>query len=268
MNALINYRMFPSDFIEYFSKNKNVHLKKTYMEEGGHGGKEGLPIHHGIQLEIWFTPLLFLLFVSYVSIFSWKKKMLIEDLKEIFSFSLHYNKDWNEPLGAFQPRFLPVIAGIINISLFIFFTISMLQNHVVENFTRVLLLILALTTLFVLFKTATAKLICYVFFDKNISFKWPKIVYSLIALYGIALIPVVLCLSFGPVSWVVTAVYAGIFLCIGLIILYLSKITLFFFGRASSLLYLILYLCSLEILPAIAFLGGLTSIIINNGTII
>jgi hypothetical protein len=231
------------------------------MEVDGRAGRDGLPIHHGIQSEMWFTPLLFLLFVSYVSIFSWKKKMLREDLKEIFSFSLHYNKSWNEPLGAFQPRFLPVIAGVINISLFLFFATSTLQNHATENFTRVLLLILALTALFVLFKAATAKLICYVFFDNNISFKWSKIVYLLIAFYGIALIPVVLCLAYGPVSWIETVVYAGIFFCIGLIILYLSKITLFFFGRASSLLYLILYLCSLEILPAIAFLGGLTSII-------
>ena len=256
--------MFPSDLINYFPQNKNVSTKKSYLEEkepGGQYGKEGHLIHHGIQSEIWFTPLIFLLFISYVSIFSWKKKMLKEDFKEIFSFSLHYNKLWNEPLNAFQSRFLLVIAGIINISLFIFFATSTLQNHDVENFTWVLFLILALTALFVLFKIASVKLICYIFFDKNISFKWPKIFYSLIAFYGIALIPVVLCLSYGPVSWIETVVYAGFFFCIGLIILYLSKIILFFFGRASSLLYLILYLCSLEILPAIAFLGGLTSII-------
>jgi len=119
----------------------------------------------------------------------------------------------------------------------------------------------------VLFKTAVVKLICYVFFDKNTSFKWSKTLYSLIALYGVALIPVVLCLSYGPVSWIVPAVYTGIFLCVGLIILYLFKISLFFFGRPSSLLYLILYLCSLEILPAIAFWRGLISVITNNVTI-
>ena len=256
-----------SDFNEHFfnllSGKKTLSIKEVYP------GESGMSIYQGIQTEIWFTPLLFLLFVSYGLVFPRKKKTLFQDMKEFFTLSFR-NETFREDFYAdnFRSKILLVMAGIVNISLFSFFAINHILPYEAGNFTLILSLLLAVTFLYVLFKTAMIKLICYVFFDKNLSSTWTKTFYSFILFWGISLIPIVLCLSFGPTTWITPVVYTGLFVYICLSILYLSKITAFFFKDTSSLFYLILYLCSLEILPALIFLGGLINVITNNGIII
>ena len=255
------------DFNEYFLNQ--LLSKKTLSIKEVYPGEEGIPIHRGIQTEIWFTPLLFLLFVSYGLVFLRKKKILFQDMKEFFTLSFR-NETFREDFYAdnFQSRILLVITGIVNISLFSFFTINHILHYEAKNFILILFLLLVVTILYVLFKTAMIKLICYVFFDKNLSSSWTKTFHSFILFLGIFLIPIVLCLSFGPTTWITSVVYIGLFFYICLSIFYLSKITTFFFRDTSSLFYLILYLCSLEILPALIFLGGLINVITNNGIIV
>ena len=244
-------------FIKEAHPEEKIHLKQEIYP-----GKEGKPIHQGIQTETWFTPLLFLMFVAYGLTFFRKKKILLQDVKEFFSFSFGndtFKKDFS--LDNFQSRALLFIAGIVNISLFSFFAITRFLKCDVENFTLTLLLLFTLTVLYVLFKIAAIKLICYIFFDKNYSSIWTKTFYSSIRFMGIILIPIVLYISFGPAIGITSVVYIGLSLCICILILYISKITAFFFQNASSLFYLILYLCSLEILPALIFLKELINVI-------
>jgi hypothetical protein len=256
--------LIPSGFNEYFSLP--AHSKKTLSIKEAYPGKSGDPIHRGIQTEIWFTPLLFLVFFCYGLIFFRRKKILLLDFQELFTFSFRSDV-FREESSADNSRskVLPIFAGIVNISLFSFFAIS---DHETENFTLVLFLLLIITVLYILFKIAAIRLTCYVFFDNSLFTAWIKAFYSLILFTGIALIPVVLCLSFAPAIWITPVIYTGLFLCICLSILYLSKIITFFLGNVSSLFHLILYLCSLEILPAFIFLKGLMEAVSSNGIII
>jgi len=259
-----------SNWLIYFDINEPFSLptcdKKTFSIKEAYPSKSGIPIYQGIQTEIWFTPLLFLVFFCYGLVLFRKKKALLQDLKELFTFSFRNDASWEESSADnFQSRFLLVIAGIVNISLFSFFAIS---NRETENFTLVLSLLLIITVLYILFKIMTIRLICYVFFNKSLFSVWIKAFYSLILFSGIALIPVILCRSFGPTTWIIPVTYTGYFLCICLSILYLSKITTFFLRNVSSLFHLILYLCSLEILPAYIFLKGLIKAVSSNGIII
>ena len=64
-------------------------------------------------------------------------------------------------------------------------------------------------------------------------------------------------LSYGPAIMVRGALWIGIFICGLAVILYLYKIFEFFFTGVTSLFYLILYLCTLEILPTVVFVWGL-----------
>ena len=252
------------DFKEHFPFP--AHSKKILSIKDAYPGKSGTPIHRGIQTEIWFTPLLFLVFFCYGFVFFRKKKALLQDLKELFTFSFRNDASREESSADnFHSRILLVIAGIVNISLFSFFAIS---DPDTENFTLVLSLLLIMTILFILFKIMAIRLICYVFFDKSLFSAWIKAFYSLVLFSGIALIPVILCRSFGPVTWINPVMYTGYILCICLSILYLSKIATFFLRNVSSLFHLILYLCSLEILPAYIFLKGLINAVNSNGIII
>ena len=256
--------LIPSDFNGYFPYS--TYEKKTLSIKEIYPGKEGPLIHRGIQTEIWFTPLLFLAFLSYGLIFSRKREVLLQDLKEFFTFSF-INKTCREEsfIDNFQSRFFLIISGIVNASLFYFLAVAKLLDHQMGNFTSVLFFLFLIIMLYALFKIATIGLICYVFFNKGCFSVLTKTLYSIIIFFGIVLIPVILCLSFGPASWIVPAVYIGLFFCICLSILYLFKILIFFFEGVSSLFYLILYLCSLEILPAFIFVNGLIDIVTKNG---
>jgi len=257
-NRTINF-----GFNEYFplaNDTQKILIKEAYP------GKYGDINYKRAQTEIWFTPLMFLMFLCYGFVLLRKKKVLLQDIKEFFTFT-HRNETLREEtfIDNFQSRILLSVSGILNITLFSFYAIDWYLHYPTKNFTLVLSLILLLTLLYVLLKLSTIKLICYVFFNKNLSYFWTKTFYSFIIFFGITLIPVVLCLYFGPATIVMPVVNIGLILTICFSISYLSKITSFFFRGISSLFYLILYLCSLEILPAIIFGYCLTNIITNNG---
>ncbi len=235
---------------------------KAYSIREMYPGQEGTPIHRGIQTEVWFAPLLFLLFVAYGLIFFRKKKTLFQDFKGLFSFSFKIDASKKEPLtDSYRSRVLLTTAGIVNISLFAFFAVSRLFHHEAGNFILIFTLLLVVTTAYLWFKIAMIRLICYVFFDKKYSFIWRKTFYLLIRFLGILLIPVVLLLAFGSDAWAMPVVYAGLFSGIFLLFLYISKITAFFFQDVFSLFYLILYLCTLEILPVLIFLNELINVV-------
>jgi len=242
---------FNAQLFNQLSPKKALSIKEMYP------GKEGNPIHRGIQTEVWFTPLLFLMFVVYGLIFFSKKKMLLQDIKGFFSLFFK-NEAFKKDLFTdnYQSGVLLTTAGVVNISLFAFFSI----NHNTKNHLLVFILLVTATTLYLWFKIAMIKLICYVFFDKKHSFIWRKTFYSLIRFLGILLIPVVLFLAFGSVAWATPVIYAGLFFSICLLFLYISKIIMFFFQDVFSLFYLILYLCTLEILPVVIFLNELINI--------
>ncbi len=246
---------FNAQFFNQPSGEKTISIKKMYP------GLEGKPIHQGIQTEVWFTPLLFLLFWGYGLVFFRKRKLLIQDMKEFFSSSSKndvFKKD--AFTDNYRTRIVLTCTGIVNISLFAFFAVSQFHREV-ENHILVFTLLLAATTVYVWFKIAIIKLMSYVFFDKKCSFIWRKAFYSLTRFTGILLIPVVLLLAFSSVPWKTEVVYAGLFLCSCLLIFYIFKITAFFFQDVFSLFYLILYLCTLEILPVLIFLNELINIV-------
>jgi len=247
------------EFNEHFF---NQLLSKKTLSAEAPPRIDGTPIHQGIQAEMWFTPLLFLLFLSYGLGIFWKKKMLLYDFKEFFTLffgSEVFRKDSFADNS--EPRILLVISGIINISLFSFFALTRFLGQDTQSFTLTLLLLLTITALYVLFKIVINKLIAYVFFNESLFSGWIKTFYSFILFLGISLIPIVLCLSFGPAEWADSVVYIGLFVCICLSILYIFKITTIFFEGVPSLFYLILYLCTLEILPALIFLRELINIV-------
>ena len=252
-NWHIDFEFNACFFNQFFSK------KTFFTEKVPPPRIEGIPIYQGIQTEIWFTPLLFLIFVSYGLIFFRKKKMLLYDFKELFTGNEIFRKD--SFVDNSQSRISLVISGIINISLFSFFALTHFSGHDVQNITLTLFLLLTITTLYVLFKITMSKLISYVFFNESLFSFWVKTFYSFILFLGISLIPIVLCLSFGPTAWITPVIYMGLFCCICLSILYIFKITTFFFQGIPSLFYLILYLCTLEILPFLIFLKELINIV-------
>ncbi len=157
----------------------NAHLfnllppKKTHSIKEMYPGQEGTPVHRGIQTEVWFTPLLFLMFIGYGLVFFRKKKLLLQDMKEFFMLFLKsgaFKK--NTFTDNYRSKVVLTCAGIINISLFAFFALSRQPfNHDTESYLLTFALLLAATTLYLWFKITMIKLLSFKFFVWFFHFK-------------------------------------------------------------------------------------------------
>jgi hypothetical protein len=280
-NSLTN----PSGFIAFIQEKEALPLLPIYKDSLGmsmsesiktrsikdeYPGFEAKPLPQVLQNQTWFTPLLFILFFCYGLVLIRKKKTLTEEIKRFFTSSeksdINYRGD--SFTDSSQTRSFLIILGVINISLFSFFTISELFDYKTENYVLVITFSIVLIFIYLLFKIATIKLIGYVFFDNYLSAKWIRSFNSFVLFLGIVLIPVILLLAFGSASCFNPVIYAGLFLSFCLFILYLFQVVTFFFQGFYSLFYLILYLCSLEILPLIALLWGLITVSKNYNLIL
>jgi hypothetical protein len=246
---LINRTLFPTEDTTRSIKNE-------------YPGMEGKALPNTLQHQVWFTPLLFIMFFCYGVVLIRKKKTLAEEIKRFFTTSEGSNISYlgNSFSDSSQTRSFLVILGVINISLFSFYSVSELFEYKIESYVLVLTFYIVLIFIFLFFKLITIKLISYVFFDISVSAKWTRSFNSFILFPGIILIPVILLLSYGPSSWIYTIIYIGIFVCFCFFILYLFQVITFFFQGVYSLFYLILYLCTLEFLPLIALLWGLVRV--------
>ena len=76
------------------------------------------------------------------------------------------------------------------------------------------------------------------------------IIFLLSQFLGIVLLPVVICTAYGPALLAHACVYLGMLLLFSAFLVRVGKgISMVMLGRQATLFYLILYLCTLEILP-------------------
>ncbi|MDD4636929.1 MAG: DUF4271 domain-containing protein [Bacteroidales bacterium] len=123
----------------------------------------------------------------------------------------------------------------------------------------ILLLFILSFALFYTLKFLLFRFIAYIFFDDTRSSKWQNSYLSNIALLGTLFCPILLVSVYSDLySNVLLIVLGGLFLFFR--ILLLQKVFIIFIPKINTLLYLFLYLCTVEILPAVLMYEGLVSI--------
>lgn len=98
-------------------------------------------------------------------------------------------------------------------------------------------------------KYAINKLFTFVFFDSFMYSEWKQSYNFNNYLLGILFIPLVLGMIYGSESIFDICLASGLFLFVALLVFYAYRLFVIFFNNLASLLYLILYLCALEIVP-------------------
>ena len=123
----------------------------------------------------------------------------------------------------------------------------------------ILLLFIFSFALFYTLKFLLFRFLTYVFFDDTTSAKWQNSYLSNLALLGTIFCPVLMISVYSDLhSNALLIILGGLFLFFRA--LQLQKAFIFFIPQINTLLYLILYLCTVEILPAILTYQGLVSI--------
>ena len=223
--------------------------------------RQGEPRKETLQQSVWFTPLLLFMAVVYTTILSRHSKTMAQEVKEFF-YPKNRNDLFNSSVSEVS-RLRLILGGmsILSTVLFCYFALSMYLNFVTRPPFLSLTGVLGLAVAYIFVKALSFKALDYVFFFGTTDGIVKRAYSTLTTWLGIALFVVVLLAAYSSYPVGRGALLFGFIVCGCAVLLYVYKILTIFFTGFSSLFYLILYLCTLEILPSLALVIGLINIV-------
>lgn len=236
-----------------FDSQKNVSLKEVYRGYSGRQKPETL------QGQAWFIPLLFAVFFGYGLAFALRSKSITRDVKEFFS--THHSTDQPSDQKT-QYRFALTLLALVSLSMFVVSAIHFAKpGSGPSSYLAAVAGCTAVSFGYYLFKRLTSAYLSYVFFGRNALTDWVHAFNFLLGGMGILLFPIFLCFIFAPLEFQRLFFHLGVGVAIVAEILLIVFDIRRFFKYKFSILYLFLYLCTLEILPLAAMLAGYFQII-------
>lgn len=221
---------------------------------------DGTPLKERVQSHFWFTPCLFIIFTLYAFSLAIRKKTLTKEINNLFSPTSSGDTSKLTPIDEFQEMLPLLILSAANMAWVAYFFEETFSTITTVPSLAWIFSILAICVTLCLQLMLTQG-VCYVFFDNETFHKLEKMKLLFFSLCGIVLIPSVLMLAYSPSFLIKPALYLGIGAVGLLFAFYLFRASSFFFKGTFSIFYLILYLCTIEILPAIALIIELERII-------
>lgn len=217
----------------------------------------GMELPSTIQQEIWFIPLMLILFWGFGMVLSMRFSYIIQATREFFYPKNRSNVFSDRITDEFGFKAAMTILSFSTVTLFCQFVRTNLfhyeDQHIIHSLGITLLLFIG----YVAFKLLSIHYICSIFYDKS-TFWVVRHSYATICFaFCMSLFPVVLLTAFTNHTIATYALAIGCGLCVAAVLLYIYKIVSIFFNGLTSIFYLILYLCTLEILPTLVLVQGL-----------
>ena len=211
-----------------------------------------LPLPSSPQNESWVFATLLGLFALMVLALRAYPTLIAEDLPAIFRTkersSLFSNPEGNDS----RLRVLYLLFACCAIGLYAYVA---LFPAGVEVFGFIpYLRFLAVTAGFLLLKGLLIRLLCYTFFDGRTRQLCLKSYYDIVVLLGLVLFPLLAIRLYAAPSIAHVAQIAGIVACCAAASLVILKLFQIFYSKLLDFFYILLYLCTLEILPFAALL--------------
>lgn len=181
-------------------------------------------------------------------------------LKNVFRLKSYGNMYEETNLSDLHTNLQLLPLTILMLTLLSFYSINGSSLAISEGKTMLILLLFTLSfALFYTLKFLLFRFLEYIFFNSTSSGMWQNSYLSNLALFGTILCPLLMISIYSNLySNVLIILLGGLFLFFR--VLQLQKVFIIFIPQINTLLYLILYLCTVEILPAILMYQGLVSI--------
>ncbi len=224
-------------------------------------GKQGAPLHHTVQQQVWFMPIMLVMFALYGWIYKNFSKLMVQDFKEFFYPNGRENVPSYSVGETSRMKVLLHIISVFSVSIFAYFVLVDFFHYTPRPFGISFLGVLLVFVIYVIFKMLTMRLLCYVFFNRDVLSSVRSYFSTITSTLAMVLFVVSIFAAYAPNVIASTSLYVGLIFCAIAVLLYLYKILSIFFTGMSSLFYLILYLCTLEILPAIVLVLTLVGIV-------
>jgi hypothetical protein len=238
----------------FFSKDSLFHPELP----GGRIGVAGDPIPYSVHRDNIITSLLLVCFVLAVIAFANARAFILRQGKGLFYFSHGGTTEVIETANELRLQvFLVFLTSILLALLFYFYTINHFgDTFVLDSLYYLIAIYLAITVGYFLAKAILYTLVNLVFFDGKRNGQWMKAMLFITSIEGVLLFPLVILQAYFDSSIENVEVYFAFALLTVKILTFFKAYTIFFRQNVFKL-QIILYFCTLEIVPLLAFWGAL-----------
>ncbi len=242
----------------YFFPDSLLYSKGT----GGRSGVAGDPLPYSVKGDNLITSILLVCFILVLLGLSKTGRLIARQTKGFFNEHRRHTAEYTETTNEYRFQFFLVLQTCI-----LFAVLSFLYTQkFVDTTFFVMPVYLQLAIFFGVFvvyffiKPLLYLIVNSVFFDKGENAIWFKSLLFITSVEGLALFPLVVILSYIDFSYIYGAFYVC-FVIIMVKILLFYKCFVTFFRQKVFCLQIILYFCTLEIIPLLFLWGTLVNII-------
>lgn len=229
----------------FFSTNSLYHEEVT----GGHHGVAGDPVPYALHNDDIITGLLLMCFLFIMFVLSRISEFMIHQAKDFFYPSKSNNMLIETGLEIRMQIVFGVVTCLQLALIYYFYVIGYVSNSFILD-SEYALLGIYMSTFIVYFcvKTLLYTMVDRVFFGRRKNLQFLGSLLFITAIEGVMLFPLVLLLTYFQIS-VQIAVYYFIFVLAFVKILTFYKSYVIFFKQKDFFLQIILYFCTLEMIP-------------------
>ena len=242
---------------------ENFFSKDTLYQEvnGGRFGVSGDPIPYAIRNDDIITALLLVGFVVALMAFAASKNYIYRQLKTFF-YPQKASLDTNETSGEFRAQMYFLLQTCLLLSLFYFFYTQeyIAQTFILSDEYLLVAFFFATFCVYYALKALLYSAVNLVFFDNKKNEQWLRTTLFLNGAIGVFLFPAVMLFTYFDASSQ-TIIYYLIIVLVFVKILTFYKCSAIFFRQNVLYLQIILYFCTLEIIPLLALWSGLEVIV-------
>ena len=238
----------------YFSKDTLFHPELP----GGRYGVPGDPIPYSVHTDNFITSLLLACFILSVIAFGNASRFIVRQAKHFFYMPSEGLTEESETVWEVYFQLLLVVITSLLISLlFYFYTLNYIsETFVLRSQYSLIAIFLGVTLVYFALKMGVYSIVNVVFFGGKRNQHWIKSLLFIISVEGLLFFPAVLLGAYFEMSIKFVIFYVIISLVI-VKLLTIYKSYKIFFQQNVVRLQIILYFCTLEIVPLLAFWGAL-----------
>ena len=238
----------------FFSKDSLFHPELP----GGRYGVAGDPVPYSAHSDNIITSLLLVCFVMAIVSFAHARNFITRQTKNFFYLPHEGTTEVTETSNELRFQvFLVFLTCILFSLLFYFYTL----NNYGDTFTlqsqyQLIAIFLCMTSGYFMAKLLFYTLVNNIFFDGKRNGQWIKSLLFITSLEGVLLFPIVILQAYFDLP------IQDVIICITIVLVIVKFLTFYkcfviFFRRNVVKFQIILYLCTLEIIPLLAFWGAL-----------
>ena len=234
----------------FFSKDSMFHPEL----QGGRYGVAGDPVPYSVRNDNIITSLLLACFIFAVIAFANARRFIIRQAKDIIYLPHEGTTEFSETSNEIRFQLtLVLITSLLIALLFYFYTLRYIgETFVLRSQYTLITIFLGITVGYFLLKVALYSFVNQVFFDSKRNQQWIKALLFIISIEGVLFFPA---LVFGAyfeldINKVITYVIIAVVI-VKLLTIY--KCYIIFFRRNVVHLQIILYFCTLEMIPLLVY---------------